>query len=109
MAGPDEHRDQALAHGSGAARQKDSHDGAPFSCRPTAHSDASAMAVRESRSRTFSVRRSTPYSCDSGLWLHRQMTDLAELHDDLRPLMFSIAYRMLGSVAEAEDVVQEAF
>jgi RNA polymerase sigma-70 factor (TIGR02957 family) len=37
------------------------------------------------------------------------MTELAELHDDLRPLMFSIAYRMLGSVAEAEDVVQEAF
>ncbi|HET7567555.1 MAG TPA: RNA polymerase sigma-70 factor [Gaiellaceae bacterium] len=28
--------------------------------------------------------------------------------DDLRPLLFSIAYRMLGSVAEAEDVVQEA-
>jgi RNA polymerase sigma-70 factor (ECF subfamily) len=27
----------------------------------------------------------------------------------LRPLLFSIAYRMLGSVAEAEDVVQEAF
>ena len=27
----------------------------------------------------------------------------------LRPLIFSIAYRMLGSVAEAEDVAQEAF
>jgi RNA polymerase sigma-70 factor (ECF subfamily) len=26
-----------------------------------------------------------------------------------RPLMFSIAYRMLGSVTEAEDVLQEAF
>lgn len=34
---------------------------------------------------------------------------LAEAHDTLRPLMFSVAYRMLGSVAEAEDVVQEAF
>jgi RNA polymerase sigma-70 factor (TIGR02957 family) len=38
------------------------------------------------------------------------VTDLAaDLHDELRPLMFSIAYRMLGSVAEAEDIVQEAF
>ena len=35
--------------------------------------------------------------------------DLAAAHDRLRPLMFSIAYRMLGSVSEAEDVVQEAF
>ncbi|HLU11756.1 MAG TPA: sigma factor, partial [Oceanobacillus sp.] len=26
-----------------------------------------------------------------------------------RPLMFSIAYRMLGSAMEAEDIVQEAF
>jgi RNA polymerase sigma-70 factor (ECF subfamily) len=29
--------------------------------------------------------------------------------EELRPLLFSIAYRMLGSVAEAEDVVQEAY
>jgi RNA polymerase sigma-70 factor (ECF subfamily) len=34
-------------------------------------------------------------------------TALAELFTELRPLVFSIAYRMLGSVAEAEDVVQE--
>jgi RNA polymerase sigma-70 factor (TIGR02957 family) len=31
-----------------------------------------------------------------------------ELLEDLRPTAFAIAYRMLGSVAEAEDVVQEA-
>jgi RNA polymerase sigma-70 factor, ECF subfamily len=32
-----------------------------------------------------------------------------ETFEALRPTLFSIAYRMLGSVAEAEDVVQEAF
>jgi RNA polymerase sigma-70 factor (TIGR02957 family) len=37
------------------------------------------------------------------------VTDVVASHDELRPLMFSIAYRMLGSVAEAEDVTQEAF
>lgn len=29
--------------------------------------------------------------------------------EDLRPLMFSIAYRMVSGVSDAEDVVQEAF
>ncbi len=32
-----------------------------------------------------------------------------EEFQELRPLLFSIAYRMLGSVAEAEDAVQEAW
>jgi RNA polymerase sigma-70 factor (ECF subfamily) len=32
-----------------------------------------------------------------------------EVYEELRPLMFSIAYRMLGSATEAEDIVQEAF
>ncbi len=32
-----------------------------------------------------------------------------QAHEELRPLLFSIAYRMLGTVADAEDVVQEAF
>jgi RNA polymerase sigma-70 factor (TIGR02957 family) len=43
------------------------------------------------------------------VWFHQAVTDLAAAHDTLRPLMFSVAYRMLGSVAEAEDVVQDAF
>ena len=33
----------------------------------------------------------------------------AEAFEELRPKAFAIAYRMLGSVSEAEDVVQEAF
>jgi RNA polymerase sigma-70 factor, ECF subfamily len=30
-------------------------------------------------------------------------------YEELRPLLFSIAYRMVGSVSEAEDLVQESF
>ncbi len=36
------------------------------------------------------------------------MTDREQLLNELRPMAFAIAYRMLGSVSEAEDVVQEA-
>jgi RNA polymerase sigma-70 factor (TIGR02957 family) len=32
-----------------------------------------------------------------------------QLYEELRPRAFAIAYRMLGSVAGAEDIVQEAF
>ncbi len=35
--------------------------------------------------------------------------DAAAVFDPLRPRLVRIAYRMLGSVADAEDVVQEAF
>jgi RNA polymerase sigma-70 factor, ECF subfamily len=35
--------------------------------------------------------------------------ELARTYTELRPLLFSIAYRMLGSVSDAEDVVQESF
>ncbi len=34
--------------------------------------------------------------------------DTVDAHEELRPLMFSIAYRMTGSVGDAEDIVQEA-
>lgn len=36
-------------------------------------------------------------------------SDAAATFDPLRPKLIRIAYRMLGSVADAEDVVQEAF
>jgi RNA polymerase sigma-70 factor (TIGR02957 family) len=36
------------------------------------------------------------------------MNDRERLLDELRPVAFAIAYRMLGSVSEAEDVVQES-
>ena len=32
-----------------------------------------------------------------------------DLYREFRPLLFSIAYRMVGSVSEAEDIVQESF
>lgn len=35
--------------------------------------------------------------------------DTLETYDAHRPHLFGIAYRMLGSVTEAEDILQEAF
>jgi len=35
--------------------------------------------------------------------------DAADSFDTLRPTLVRVAYRMLGSVAEAEDAVQDAF
>jgi RNA polymerase sigma-70 factor (ECF subfamily) len=37
------------------------------------------------------------------------MGELEPAFEDFRPLLFSVAYRLLGSVAEAEDVVQDSF
>jgi RNA polymerase sigma-70 factor (ECF subfamily) len=40
-----------------------------------------------------------------------QTTDTTRepVYDELRPLLFSLAYRMVGSTSDAEDIVQEAF
>jgi RNA polymerase sigma-70 factor, ECF subfamily len=35
--------------------------------------------------------------------------DVGEVYEELRPLLFSIAYRMVGTASDAEDIVQEAF
>jgi RNA polymerase sigma-70 factor (ECF subfamily) len=37
------------------------------------------------------------------------VSDAAETFESLRPLLFAIAYRMLASVSDAEDVIQEAY
>jgi RNA polymerase sigma-70 factor (ECF subfamily) len=39
----------------------------------------------------------------------RRHQGAAKIFDPLRPRLMRIAYRMLGSVSDAEDVVQEAF
>jgi RNA polymerase sigma-70 factor (TIGR02957 family) len=38
----------------------------------------------------------------------RDVSDSEQLLEELRPVSFAVAYRMLGSVSEAEDIVQEA-
>src|SRR5688572_4409119 len=35
--------------------------------------------------------------------------ELMDTFESYRPLMFAIAYRMLGSAMEAEDILQEAY
>jgi RNA polymerase sigma-70 factor (ECF subfamily) len=41
---------------------------------------------------------------DVGMWEGSN-----HMYEEHRPLLFSIAYRMVGSVSESEDIVQEAF
>src|SRR4029453_2102599 len=45
---------------------------------------------------------------EAGLQGRARMTR-GEEFEELRPLLFSIAYRILGSVTEAEDAVQESW
>jgi RNA polymerase sigma-70 factor (ECF subfamily) len=41
--------------------------------------------------------------------MEKNSPDIAALYRTLRPHAFAVAYRMLGTVSEAEDVVQDAF
>jgi RNA polymerase sigma-70 factor (ECF subfamily) len=41
--------------------------------------------------------------------VHLTMDQKTEVFESIRPRLFGLAYRMLGIVADAEDVVQEAF
>src|SRR4051794_33191123 len=62
---------------------------------------AGAMVSRKSGNHINVGSRSTSNSAEA--------TNTAEVFSELRPLLFSIAYRMLGSVASTEDILQEAW
>src|SRR5512144_602269 len=47
--------------------------------------------------------------CQSDIIQWRLSMSPVAQFENYRPLMFSIAYRMLGSAADAEDVVQDAY
>jgi RNA polymerase sigma factor (sigma-70 family) len=49
-----------------------------------------------------------PGASELAAGVRRGMIDREQLLAELRPVAFAIAYRMLGTVSEAEDVVQEA-
>jgi len=49
-----------------------------------------------------------PDASELAAGVRSRMTERERLLDELRPVAFAIAYRMLGGVSEAEDVVQEA-
>src|SRR5690606_21701037 len=58
------------------------------------------------------VRTRNQAACRKGSRLMADISsqgDAAESFDPLRPKLIRVAYRMLGSVADAEDMVQEAF
>ena len=35
--------------------------------------------------------------------------DTGKLYNELKPLLFSLSYNILGSVSDAEDMIHEAF
>ena len=103
--GDDDDRGPRLVEREGEARARLAADLAELARRlPPRPRHAGAAAAADVRAtdadREGVDRRVTPAGTQP---------DVAEAYVDLRPLLFSIAYRMLGSVSEAEDIVQEAF
>jgi RNA polymerase sigma factor (sigma-70 family) len=72
----------------------------PYGCR--------LVMLARTLPRSFAVKGSLTRrpTCGGGVPLEGTMTDEVIA---LRPRMMSVAYRMLGSVADAEDAVQDAF
>src|SRR5262249_1721445 len=62
---------------------------------------------RRSGQRAAGRRHGTRAGGEGGLM--NPVMDREEQFQQLRPLLFSLAYRMLGTRADAEDVVQEAW
>ena len=88
----------AARRGGGRSRDDGGPRGLERESQARARLDATAQLADQSRRRGSERRRST----------EGRVIDDTELLEELRPYAFSIAYRMLGSVAEAEDVVQDA-
>src|SRR5258705_4612122 len=67
--------------------------------------------------RACSPMRPSPVRCARSAWYNVKgcvQPDIAGMDretqfQDLRPLLFALAYRMLGTRADAEDVVQDAY
>lgn len=53
----------------------------------------------------FEAEKTSSNGTDSGLTTRSHL----ETFDEYRPLLFSVAYRMLGAAADAEDMLQETF